>query len=414
MNILFLTLVNFQDINKRGLTQDLMRELVKSGHHVYVVAPNERKYPKEIECTTQSNFTLIKFRSLNIVKTNIVEKGISTCIIPYLFEKAIKKYCSEVDFDIILYQTPPVTIAKTVSKLKKRFNAKTYLMLKDIFPQNACDLGMFDKKSLLYKYFRKQEIKLYNSADYIGCMSNANIKYLIENNPYLQEKVKNNQIELCPNSISIAQTIEIEEARKQQIIEKYLVDREKIVFMYGGNVGKPQDAKFIAECIKNCDNEMFQFIICGSGAEYSILENALLKEMQSGRVVLTGYLEKEEYDSLLKVCDVGLVFLNHNFTIPNFPSRILPYMENFMPIVAATDKVTDIKDMIVENNMGYWCESANSAEFSKLLSNYIIKKDNTVMKNVELINKQGTSANQYLKKHFSVAEAAKKIIAKVK
>lgn len=38
----------------------------------------------------------------------------------------------------------------------------TYLMLKDIFPQNAVDLGMLSKngiKGLLYYYFRHKEKK---------------------------------------------------------------------------------------------------------------------------------------------------------------------------------------------------------------------------------------------------------------
>lgn len=53
----------------------------------------------------------------------------------------------------------------------------TYFLLKDIFPQNAVDLGFLSKAGLkrsIYKYFRKKEIELYKISDYIGCMSNTN------------------------------------------------------------------------------------------------------------------------------------------------------------------------------------------------------------------------------------------------
>jgi aspartate 1-decarboxylase len=54
-------------------------------------------------------------------------------------------------------------------------------MLKDIFPQNAVDLGMIKTtgiKSLLYKYFRRKEKGLYFISDRIGCMSQANVDYV--------------------------------------------------------------------------------------------------------------------------------------------------------------------------------------------------------------------------------------------
>ena len=44
------------------------------------------------------------------------------------------------------------------------------------------------------------------------------------------------------------------------------------------------------------------------------------------------YLPKEEYDELVPACDVGLILLDPRFTIPNFPSRLLTYMEFSMPV----------------------------------------------------------------------------------
>ena len=70
--------------------------------------------------------------------------------------RAINKYWRYVKFDLILYSTPPITFNKVICTLKKRWQAKTYLMLKDIFPQNAVDLELFSKNSIVYKLFRKK------------------------------------------------------------------------------------------------------------------------------------------------------------------------------------------------------------------------------------------------------------------
>ena len=92
-------------------------------------------------------------------------------------------------FDLVLYSTPPITLQKAVSYVKNRDGAATYLLLKDIFPQNALDLGMLKKtgvKGLFYRYFKNKEIKLYVVSDYIGCMSEANVEFLLKHNPESQ------------------------------------------------------------------------------------------------------------------------------------------------------------------------------------------------------------------------------------
>ena len=58
----------------------------------------------------------------------------------------MKRELGMLDFGLILYSTPPITLATPVKRLKKLFGCRTYLMLKDIFPQNAVDLGMFSEK----------------------------------------------------------------------------------------------------------------------------------------------------------------------------------------------------------------------------------------------------------------------------
>ena len=59
---------------------------------------------------------------------------------------------------------------------------------------------------------------------------------------------------------------------------------------------------------------------------------------------------------LANSCDVGLIFLDKRFTIPNFPSRLLSYMQASMPVLAATDVNTDIGKVIEEGESDIGCE----------------------------------------------------------
>lgn len=127
---------------------------------------------------------ILNVKTLNIQKTNIEEKGIGTLLIENQFKAAIKKHLSDVRFDLITYSTPTITFTNVVKYLKKKnLDAISYLQLKAIFPQNAVDIGMFGEKSLFNWFFRKKEKALYKVSDFIGCMSPANVEFVLKHNP---------------------------------------------------------------------------------------------------------------------------------------------------------------------------------------------------------------------------------------
>ena len=366
MNVLFLTLVEFATLADRNLYTDLLREFVKNGHKVYVVSPIERRQKKKTHLVKEKNAQILRLAIGNIQKTNIIEKGISTVLLEPTYISGIKKYFSNVKFDLVLYSTPPITLVGAVEYVKKRDKASTYLLLKDIFPQNAVDIGMMSTtglKGLLYKHFRNQEKKLYRVSDRIGCMSPANVNYVINHNP----EVDPAKVEVCPNSIEVVDKSVDEETRKA-IRVKYGIPLDKTVFVYGGNLGKPQGIPFVIDCLKACkDIEDAYFLIIGSGTEYHLLDEYVRNSNQKN-LKLMQRLPKEDYDNMVGACDVGLIFLDHRFTIPNFPSRLLSYMQAKLPVLACTDPNTDIGKVITEENFGWWCESNDATIFKNTIN----------------------------------------------
>lgn len=363
MKVLFLTLLDFKSYSERNIYCDLLREFIKNGHEVYSISPAERR--TGINTHLKENGYLLKLKIGNIQKTNIIEKGVSTLLIESQFIRAIKKYFSNIKFDLILYSTPPITFANAVQYVKKRDGAKTYLMLKDIFPQNAVDLGMMQTTSirgLIYKYFRKKEKNLYALSDHIGCMSQANVDYVLNHNPEIPKE----KVEICPNCIEV-QDMRLTEHERRIMRDKYNIPQDKKVFVYGGNLGKPQDVPFIISCLKRCaEITNAYFVIAGSGTDRYLLEKYIKEEMPS-HVKLFDQFAKDEYDKMIACCDVGLIFLDHRFTIPNFPSRLLSYMQARLPVLACTDLNTDIGKVITDGDFGWWCESKDAKEFLKYI-----------------------------------------------
>lgn len=363
MNILFLTMSSgMTKISESGIYTDLMRKFRDEGHDVYIIYPNERRTGRPTEMIFENGVHSLGVKTLNVTRTNIIEKGIGQLLLEYQFNRALGKYFKDVKFDIILYSTPPITFNKVIKSAKARANknAYTYLLLKDIFPQNAVDLGMMTKsglKGLLYKMFRHKEEELYHISDYIGCMSPANVKYVLAHNP----EVPAEKVEVAPNSYDIPSRPSMLKEEMEKVRSKYALPTDKPVFIYGGNMGKPQGIPFLVECMKAVkDRSDCHFVIVGNGTEYPKLE-AFVNDYKPKAVSLFRSLPKSDYDKLASSCDVGLIFLDYRFTIPNYPSRLLPYLMEKKPILAVTDPNCDTGALAEENGYGLYCPS-NSVE----------------------------------------------------
>ena len=118
---------------------------------------------------------------------------------------------------------------------------------------------------------------------------------------------------------------------------------------------------------------------------------------------LLNSLPKREYDLLMRSADIGLIYLDHRFTIPNYPSRLLSYLENAIPIMMAVDKNTDIGRIAEQNNYGYWAESDDIMAFDCKLD--ALLEDSSLRKSM------GLRGYEYLKANYTVDHAMRIIMS---
>lgn len=390
MNILFLSLSRFDDINVRGIYSDLMREFIKRGNDVYIASPTERRFGKPTFLIESDHCQILKIKTLNIQKTNVIEKGIGTLLLEYQFDRAIQKYWRNVRFDLVLYSTPPITFNRVIDNVKKRCGCHSYLMLKDIFPQNAVDLGMMSEGSILYKIFRKKEKRLYEISDRIGCMSPANCEYVIKHN----RTIDPNKVEVCPNAIEPINIPVISEKERDDLLSQLDIPTDKTLFIYGGNLGKPQGIDFLLKVVEANEVKLdSHIVIVGDGTEFPKIK-AFFDSVKPKNATLIAGLPKNDYDNLIRACHVGLIFLDPRFTIPNFPSRLLSYLENSMPVLLATDINTDIGKIAEREGFGLWSVNGNLNGFMTNLDKLSSDKDSIV--------KMGKLGNAFLLHNYTV------------
>lgn len=376
----------------------MIKELRKAGHEVAVLCTREKRLGLDTQLSVDEGVKILNLKIGNITRCSMIEKGINTLLIEGQFKRALKKYFKDDTFDLVIYNTPPITLANVVKYAKKKYKCKSYLMLKDIFPQNAVDLGLMPKtglKGLLYKLFRKKEIQLYKQSDKIGCMSQGNIDYLLKHNSYIDKE----KVELFPNAI-FSDCITRRRPKDKAILDKYNIDHTHPVFIYGGNLGKPQGLDFLEKALKAWQDKLdFSFVVVGSGSEkqefYSKMTNVK-------NVYLLEYLPYDDYENLCASCDIGVIMLDYRFTIPNYPSRSLSYLENAMPIFACTDKNTDIKQLVEEQaKCGKWCWSNDIEGFGKTIEWFC--------QNTDKLEEMGKNGRKYMEENFVADKNVKKL-----
>lgn len=394
MNILFLTLA-YPINNQKNIYSDLMNEFIGRGHDVWVVCQSERRNNTKTNLKRSQNINVLRVRTGNLTgKVSLIEKGITTLTIEKCFIKAIEKYIQGIKFDLVIYSTPPITFCSVVEYIKKRDNAKSYLLLKDIFPQNAVDLGMIKNNGFLHKFFRAKEKRLYRISDFIGCMSEGNRRYVIEHNKEVAPAI----VEVCPNSIDPLPMADRPGKEEVSMFRsKYSIPEDSLLVVYGGNIGKPQGIDFFIDVLKELKerSDLF-FLVIGRGTEYYKIDN-YLKSSGQKNALLMEHMPTDEYKRLMRFCDVGLILLSDKFTIPNFPSRVTAYMEAGLPVLAATDVKTDLKDMLTESGCGLWSRSGDIGAF--------INNIDTLAQSKTLRDTMGIKGRKWLEKNYTVSKS---------
>ena len=390
MKILYLTIAYPKIKENSNLYSDLANEFGGNGHELYVVAPRIDDLTTNIE--KEGTVKVLRVKTMPLFNVGSIKKGIANIIIPFQFINAIKKHLSDICFDLIISPTPPITLHSVIKFVKNRDDAKSYLILRDIFPQNAKDLGIMTNR-FLFLYFRKFEKKMYEISDFIGCMSKGNIAYVTKHN----QEIEKSKFHLLPNWIKV----EDFKIASTNLKKRYGLDG-KYVAVFGGNLGKPQYVDFILDLAKAyLNNTNIVFLIIGDGTEQNRIKRRVDEE-NILNVILKNSIPRSDFLELIKQCNVGLVNLHPAFTIPNIPSRMLAYFQAGIPILAAIDRNTDFGEILDDSKSGVWCYSNDLEDYKR--------KFDLLYSNEEFRKELGLNGYNYLKNYLDVSNAYKIIV----
>jgi hypothetical protein len=341
MKILFFSLIPVHTLVEKGIYADMINEFNEQGDSVDYYFPSNKPYFSQEKNVT---FNSIDINENPQKQTNFIKKFFLYLEIEKKFSQLIKQ--SKKNYDVLIIVTPSIFQLKFLHAFRnKNQGAKVVLLLKDIFPDNAIDLGILKNRfpmNILIYYFKKLEKKLYNQVDHIGCMTPLNIKYISN-----KHKNLTNKLFLSPNSIKPYE-IPVKETRNSLGLPL-----DKTILIFVGNIGLPQDPEFIKKVLTNM-NDNYYFIFIGKGSHYTKIP------LQSNILIINNQISQEIIDQYLINSDFGLIFLSNQFSIPNFPSKILNYINARLPILSFTNNFNDLNYQYLNRTIYLWNQSVES------------------------------------------------------
>jgi len=320
--------------------RDLAIELLRLGHKPIVVTASED--------INKSSITE-KIDGIDIIRIKINEKkkdlyfnrGINEILLPLKVIIGIRKSKLTInDLDAIIWYSPTIFFGPVVSYLKRASRCPSYLILRDIFPEWALDLGIL-KKNLIYYFLNIFAKYQYSVANVIGVQTSSNLKYLEG-----WSKKSKRKIEVLNNWLS-----PINEKKINISLDNTNLFGRKL-FVYAGNMGIAQGLDVFIELAADLKSRKdLGFLFVGRGSEVNKLKKlSALKKLDN--ILFFDEINPDEVPSLLKMCHVGLISLDLRHKSHNIPGKFLTYLQAGLPVLAKINPGTDLQNIIEKENVG--------------------------------------------------------------
>jgi glycosyltransferase involved in cell wall biosynthesis len=327
---------------------DLAWELSRHGHEVVVITPVPNLEQRCIESV--ENFgTLLSVRVPKTKDIGYFRRTVGEFLQPFIMFSAFKSSSvSQFSLDGIVWYSPSIFFGPLIKRLKARYRCRSYLILRDLFPDWAVDLGVLNK-GLAYRFLKLIEHNQYDAADKIGVQCPANMD-LISGGAQIRYKCEVLWTWLGGPPQS-AKKCSI------QVAETQLHGRS--IFVYAGNMGVAQGMDMfieLAACLLAHQDVGFMFV--GRGSDVQHLK-AVASKKGLNNVMFFDEIDPSEISGLYEQCHIGLVALDPRHKTHNIPGKFLSYMKAGLPVLASVNPGNDLIELIQDYQVGYVCTESS-------------------------------------------------------
>jgi glycosyltransferase involved in cell wall biosynthesis len=353
----------FPPLRSSGAVQlrDLSLEFARQGHELTVLLPApELKEDWRVE--TWNGVRIVRLRSPMTKDISYVRRTIGEFLMPFAMLRNLRKSPladEQRHWDGVAWYSPTIFLGPITRALKKTSGCRSYLIIRDIFPEWAVDMGLMGK-GLAYLFFKAIANYQYSAANVIGVQSQGNLAYFTD-----WATRSGRRVEVLQNWLAAAPDAECSIS-----ISATPLARRKI-FVYAGNMGVAQGMDILLDLAQHLHSrEDIGFLFVGRGSDAQRLRNdASLRGLNN--VIFFDEIDPSEIPGLCAQCHVGLVALDSRHKTHNIPGKFLSYMQCGLPVLASINAGNDLAELIEKEQVGRACTDNSVASLGSLAQSLV-------------------------------------------
>ncbi len=381
----------FPPLRTSGAVQlrDLSREFARQGHELTVMLPApDLQQPWLME--EADGVRVLRLQAPRTKDIGYVRRTIGEFLMPFAMRRNLRMSpVADVQWEGVIWYAPSIFHGPLAKTLKQTSGCKGYLIIRDIFPEWAVDMGLMGR-GLPYRFFDAVARYQYSVADVIGVQTPGNEAYFKD---WRQKPGR---------SLEVLQNWLDEPAKAQcsiRINQTPLAGRK--VFVYAGNMGVAQGMDILLELAEKLRHRAdVGFLFVGRGSDAARLR-ASAQARALSNVIFFDEIDPDEIPDLYAQCAVGIVALDPRHKSHNIPGKFLTYMQSGLPVLANVNPGNDLAGLIRDERVGQVCESNQAEELLGLA--------NALLEQVTVDSDISSRCRTLFQRQFSVAQAVSQI-----
>jgi glycosyltransferase involved in cell wall biosynthesis len=383
----------FPPIRTSGAVQlrDLAIEFARQGHALTVLLPEpDLQAPWALEQI--DGLQVLRLKAPRTKDIGYVRRTLGEFAMPFVMLRQFRKSPLAIEqWDGVVWYAPSIFHGPLASALKKSSNCKGYLIIRDIFPEWAVDMGLMGR-GMPYRFFDAVARYQYAVADVIGVQTPGNLSYFDSWSVQPTRK-----LEVLQNWLD-----KPAQARSPiRVSETSLAGRK--IFVYAGNMGIAQGMDILLDLAEHfLSRSDIGFLFVGRGSDSTRLR-ALAAERKLNNVLFYDEIHPDEIPDLYAQCTAGIVALDPRHKSHNIPGKFLTYMQSGLPVLANVNAGNDLAQMIREEKVGQVCESNQVDDLAQCVQKLLVQ--------IEIDTQLQPRCLSLFQREFAVEKAVRQIVS---
>jgi len=369
--------------------RDLVIELQAQGHQVSVLVP-DTNLATPYKLARVDSVEVLYVKAWKTKDVGMARRVFAEVLLPHFLLRGLDRSpLGGTRWDGVVWYSPTIFFGRLVARIKAQASCRSYLILRDHFPDWAVDAGLL-RKGIAYRFFKRVERRQYRAADIIGVQTQANRSLVRPDCP------AGARIEVLNNWLAVPAA----NANAPSVSLGPLQGRK--IFIYAGNMGAAQgmDGLLVLAARWRMDADV-GFLFVGRGSTVQQLR-ATAAAQHLDNVHFIDEIDADRLPGLLAQCAVGLIALDPNHRTHNIPGKLLTYLHAGLPVLARINHGNDLEQLINDSGVGFAVVGDNSE--------MLYQRSRALIFDADLRRRMGVTGKDLVNQAFSPSSAALQVV----